>query len=351
MRLRKMLMTMALGVLSAGTWAGNMATPLKFSPQGKFKIVQFTDLHLSDKESEKNGDNSDQARIQRAAKEKIALLRDIVAILDVEKPNLVIFTGDLVLTPKDFSQHWKDIIKPLSDRNIPWAAVMGNHDKECTRKTNREIITFLEKLPGSLTRRGPENIGGGGNYVLIIKSSNSDQTAFALFCMDSGGYADKKLCGGYAWFPDSSIAWFRQQVELLTKKNNGKAIPSMAFFHIPFPEFDTAAKTGKVIGTKKENVCCPKVNSGMFVAMLETKSVIGAFVGHDHSNDYLTSLYGICLGYGRKTGDFHYRDLPSGGARVIELNENSRSFSTWIRTAELKQEHFAKVPDAFQTKK
>ena len=346
MRFKKILVSMGMGLLSAGVWAGSPSTPLKFSPQGKFKIVQFTDTHLSDKEQENNGDNSDAAMKERAIKEEAALLRDMAAILDNEKPDLVIFTGDIVLTPNSPFELWRRLIKPMNDRNIPWAAVMGNHDPECTHKPVREIVSFLEQLPGSLTSRGPDDIGGSGNYVLSIKSSTGKK-AFALFCMDSGAYSDKQLCDGYAWFPASRIAWFRQQVQLLTKENGGKPLPSLAFFHIPFPEFDYVLKSEKIIGTKKENVCCPKVNSGMFSAMLESRSVLGCFVGHDHNNDYVSSLHGVALGYGRKTGDFSYRDIPTSGARVIELEENSRSFSTWIRTAELKQEHLVRIPDAF----
>ena len=164
--------------------------------------------------------------------------------------------------------------------------------------------------------------------------------------MDSGAYADKRLSDGYAWFTPAAIAWFRQQAQLLAAGNGGRPLPALAFFHIPLPEYDFVLKATKVIGTKNENVCSPKINSGMFCAMVESRSILGCFVGHDHNNDYLFSFKGICLGYGRKTGEFCYHGLPSG-ARVIELEENSRAFSTWICTADLKQECFVRVPDAF----
>jgi hypothetical protein len=85
------------------------------------------------------------------------------------------------------------------------------------------------------------------------------------------------------------------------------------------------------VGLRLENECPASVNSGMFTAMLESRDVMGVFVGHDHNNDYLTSLYGIALGYGRFSGGkTTYIDIQNG-ARVITLKEGERGFSTFIR--------------------
>ena len=52
---------------------------------------------------------------------------------------------------------------------------------------------------------------------------------------------------------------------------------------------------------------------------------------HDHNNDYLASLYGIALGYGRFSGGkTTYIDIQNG-ARIITLKEGERGFSTFIR--------------------
>ena len=145
-------------------------------------------------------------------------------------------------------------------------------------------------------------------------------------------YADGKLSEGYAWFSFEKVKWFRKQSQEFTAANGGNPLPSLAFFHIPLPEFQEAFSSGHFVGSKKEDVCCPKLNSGIFTAMLESQSVAGAFVGHDHNNDCATSFHGILLAYGRKTGSFSYLDLPCDGGRVIEMEEGKRSFSTWIRT-------------------
>ena len=67
--------------------------------------------------------------------------------------------------------------------------------------------------------------------------------------------------------------------------------------------------------------------------MLESRDMMGVFVGHEHVNDYVTEWRGMMLCYGRYTGGSTvYHDVPGGnGARIIELTEGERSFRTWIR--------------------
>jgi len=71
--------------------------------------------------------------------------------------------------------------------------------------------------------------------------------------------------------------------------------------------------------------------------MVEMGDVMGTFVGHDHANDFCSTLHGIKLCYGRSTRYVSYVDhvrkdhFPTG-ARVIRLQEGQeRGFTTWIR--------------------
>ena len=57
------------------------------------------------------------------------------------------------------------------------------------------------------------------------------------------------------------------------------------------------------MGRAAEDECPGALNTGMFAAMVETGSVMGVFVGHDHDNDYVVAEKGIALGYGRFSGD------------------------------------------------
>ncbi len=104
------------------------------------------------------------------------------------------------------------------------------------------------------------------------------------------------------------------------------------------------------IGTRKERVCAPALNSGLFAAMKECGDVRATFVGHDHSNDYAVLWHGILLAYGRYSGgNTVYNDLPNG-ARLIELHEDGQRFDTWVRLADGQVLNRATCPDSFLRK-
>lgn len=81
-----------------------------------------------------------------------------------------------------------------------------------------------------------------------------------------------------------------------TERNGGKPLPSLAFFHIPFPEYNEAAQdeNALLIGTRKEKACAPLINTGLYAAMLNAGDIMATFVGHDHVNDYVVDWKGIC---------------------------------------------------------
>ena len=61
--------------------------------------------------------------------------------LDVEKPDLVILTGDQL--HHDISDSHTALLKvvaPIIERSIPFAAVFGNHDSEGIHALSRELL-------------------------------------------------------------------------------------------------------------------------------------------------------------------------------------------------------------------
>lgn len=305
---------------------------LKFNENGKFRIVQFTDIHLK----EYNTDKRD------------SVINIMTAILESEKPDLVVLTGDIA-TSKNVELAWSTVVQPMIDAKIPWAAVFGNHDYE-HGYTNREIMKYLVTLPYNCSQFGPIEISGVGNYVLEILASNSNKTEALLYFMDSNAYTknpeDQEL-GKYDWIKFDQINWYRKISKYYTLENNKTPFPALAFFHIPLPEYNVVVDSSSTVGVKNENVASPVINSGMYNALLESKDVMGTFVGHDHVNDYIGCLNGICLAYGCKTGYDSYGNLPKGG-RVIELNEGERKFDTWIHNTEESKKYFVSYPESFK---
>jgi len=284
---------------------------LRFNQNGKFKIVQFTDVHF-----QYDSFRSDSALI----------LMKIV--IEKEKPDLVVLTGDIVCSENTFLA-WLSLSKVMIDAQVPWAVVLGNHDPEFKyNTTKKEIMATIVGLPYNLTERGPIDISGEGNYILEVKSSKSNKIAALLYFIDSHMYPEKDL-GAYDWIKFDQIAWCRKQSNAYSIKNDLNPYPALAFFHIPLPEYKEVIGQKTTCGIQKEKVCSPDLNSGMYASMLECKDVMGMFVGHDHDNNYIGCLRGICLAYGNVTGRECYGKIGRG-ARVIELYEGERKFDTWI---------------------
>lgn len=300
--------------------------PLRFRSDGTFTIVQLTDLHIH------NFTAPDDRTVETAG-----------LVLDLEKPDLVIYTGDLASGWEcpDPRRAVTMAASAATSRNLDFAAVFGNHDDE-GGVSRLELFHTLKELPNCRMARGPEDVPGVGNYVLEIRGAD-ETTAAALHCLDSLAYdvtGKKHEKGGkpYAWIPAETGVWHKREVHRLEQSRRKKGLtpmPALAFFHIPVNEYDEVWDTKPCLGRKYETVCPPETNGGFFAALREAGQVLGTFVGHDHINDYEGTLEGIRLCYGRGGGYNSYgKEGWQRGARVIKLTEGVRSFETWIRLAD-----------------
>ena len=288
---------------------------LKFSEDKKFKIVQFTDVHWK----------ADSIASEEAGER-------MSEVLDAEKPDLVIFTGDVIFgKPADKSM--RCALEPTIKRGIPFAVTFGNHDDELGM-SRKELYDFIKDMPGNLTST-VEGLSGVTNFILPVKASDGSKDAALLYVFDSHSYSTLKHLKGYGWIKHDQVQWYLNESKKFTESNGGTPLTALSFFHIPLPEYHEAVNNegSFLIGTRKEEACNQEINTGMFAAMQEAGDVLGVFVGHDHVNDYAVSWKGIMLCYGRFTGGKTvYHDMPGGnGARIIELTEGVRQFRSWIR--------------------
>lgn len=289
------------------------AQKLSFNNEGEFKIVQFTDMHY----------------VQGNPKSDTTLLL-IPKVLDAEKPDLVIFTGDIVTGS---IKGWDDITKYVIDRKIPFAVTLGNHDHE-NGVTREEIAEFVTSYPYNVNTIN--NIGGRVmNDVIPVYNREKHLNVGALiYCIDSGAYSSIEGVGGYGWITTDQIEWYKKQSMHYTLQNNFKPLPALAYFHIPLPEYRTAFDDDKNIrfGERNEDECPSDLNSGMFLAMREMRDVMATFVGHEHVNDYIVNYYGIALAYGHFSGwTTTYTPKPAiNGVRVVVLKEDKREFDSWL---------------------
>lgn len=292
-----------------------MKFPLKFDINGKFKIVQFTDMH--------EGPELDKT---------IELMNKIIKY---EKPNLVVLTGDIIdgkcKTVEDVKKAINHISEPMESNNIPWAIVFGNHDDEHNVMGKEDMMKLYMNYEHNISEIGYKTSNRIGNYNLIILGSKGNIPKFNIYMIDSGTYAPAFI-GGYDWIKLTQIFWYRRTA-LKLKQKNKKLIPALMFFHIPLKKFKKAWKSGLINGERHEDECAAKINLCLFNKLVKIGDVKGVFTGHDHLNNYCAVLQNIRLGYAGYTGYGGYGqdDIPRG-ARVFLIDETDlANFTTWTR--------------------
>lgn len=285
---------------------------IKFREDGTFKIVQFSDLHEYKEQNEKT----------------IKLMNEI---LDEEKPDFVVITGDCIqgyfCRSKDAARKAIDnIALQIEKRKIPWAVALGNHDCEFSSANRKYQMKTYMTYEHNLSQCHSAAIGRAGDYNILIKDSKGQKPIFNIFMLDSGDYCFR----GYSYINKVQVYWY-ELVSSYLEKRYRKKIPSLMFFHIPLQQ-QKIVGNGKFIGEKNEKECIQGKDKKLFNAIKKMGNVIGVFCGHDHTNNYHGTLDGITFGYGSFLG--YNAPAEKGfkrGARVIILDEkDTTQFKTYV---------------------
>lgn len=320
---------------------------MKFNSNGKFKIMQITDMQ----------------EIPAISPDTLNLLE---AAVEAEKPDLVVYTGDQIKgygvtykgkgkeLEKAVAKTINALLEPVTKRNIPFAVTFGNHDRQVGISNADQFNDIYKALPNCIGEQA-KGIDGGGTYNIPIKASDgSDRDIFNLYLFDSG--TDAKG-GGYEPFDKKIISWYKATRDEL-KEKNGSFVPSIVFQHIPMPEYFKVLKrvkknekgairafrTHKNEYYKLGDTCkdgdmleeppsIPDINNGEYDAISEKGDVLAVFVGHDHKNSFVGRLGNVDLGFTQSSGFNVYGNRTKRGVRCIVLDENNTStYETYTRT-------------------
>lgn len=313
---------------------------LKVKKDGTFKVVQLADLHLS------TGFGKCQdiyPSIEYPIKNCLAdelTLQFVISVLDIEKPDLVVLTGDQIYGPNCFDSETAllKILTILINKKIPYAFLPGNHDDDNGTLSRLEIMKLVSKLPYSVTSLGPDGIKGVGNYQIVIQTAKGDKPAIELFMLDSHSHfpqISKQV--GYDYFSEDQKEFVQIIDKTLIRQNpslDPQKLIKMAFFHIPLFEYKEISKLepNQYSGKFKEKVMSPNINTGMFQT-LKNLNVKLVSVGHDHCNDFCFQNNGVTLCYGGAAGFGGYGG--HGGyirrIRVFEIHTETNQITTWKR--------------------
>ncbi len=300
---------------------------LRFNARGKFRILMVSDIH---------------GGVGYSLKTPAAL----EALLKGTKPDLVLLGGDIAgpgVIHVENEQQLRDMLdtlcEPLERAGIPWAHVYGNHDNNFGL-ANQAQQPIYESYPHCVSKTGPRDVSGTGNYVLPIRDHTGSKILFNVFGLDSHRGL-KQFCQQYHLPQDttvvlpqhnnsggsegtihfSQVMWYWQTSEMLEAYNGGK-IPAMMYMHIPLPEMALIAKNRSECGFKGyqgQAVACSELNSGLFSTILQRGDVKGIFFGHDHENDFSGIYCGVRMGFDGFLSYHACQEESIRGGRVIDL--------------------------------
>ena len=227
---------------------------------GKFKIMQAADLHLSTG----LGNCRDALPPSKHCDADPRTLEFIEKLITDEQPDFIVLTGDQVngeSSPDGQSAIFK-YASLFASHKIPYAGIFGNHDDE-GHITRSESMAIMDGLPYSLSTAGPSDIDGVGNYhIEILGRGSTTHSALTLYLLDTHSYSlDEKKYPGYDFLRANQISWFRNTSHSLKKKHKDYTHIHMdaAFIHIPLPEYRNPHNL-PIVGNLTEAPMAPNFN-------------------------------------------------------------------------------------------
>ncbi|KAL0360446.1 UNVERIFIED_CONTAM: putative inactive purple acid phosphatase 29 [Sesamum radiatum] len=245
---------------------------------GEFRILQVADMHYADGKRTPCEDVFPQQMASCSDLNTTAFIRRVIL---AEKPDLIVFTGDNIFgfDATDAASSMDAAFAPAVSSNIPWAAVLGNHDQEST--FSREgVMKHIVSMKNTLSQLNPPEahvIDGFGNYNLEVHgvegSRLANKSVLNLYFLDSGDYSTVPSIPGYGWIKPSQQLWFERTSSKLQRAYVNKPepqkgpAPGLTYFHIPLPEF-ASFDSSNFTGVKQEGISSASVNSGFFTTMV-----------------------------------------------------------------------------------
>lgn len=309
-----------------------------------FKILQIADLHL--------GIETDLAY-------QLEILRDTIR---AEKPDLVILTGD------NFMYASKGVVKNLlstlnsecarlteerGGRLTKFTMTFGNHDNQGDYSRyyiNSQISAYAaedgreieEQRFAAFVDYEDDNLFGLTNFYIDlvddpIKGVDLVDVKYRLHIIDSNTYHFVGPDYDYDVIHEEQL---EHAVRIYEQATADKSYIGMAFFHIPFYEYEDAYgeylsaedPTRLGLAEYREGVSYAYTNNGSY-AKLRDANIVAFFTGHDHVN-YGEIIYRAgsedsaeraIFSYGVKSTNQLYHDTDMIGYKTVTLRDLSVS--------------------------
>ncbi len=300
------------------TYTADYAITLEKDPDKDFVVLNFSDIQLVAKEI-----YGEAGQIAEATMAK--------AVAEVQ-PDLITLTGDNSWCRIGYIR----LCKVLDSFEIPWAAVMGNHDGGSGAKVYENWCAYqMYKSEYSVFRFGPKDMGVG-NYVINI--AENGKVIHSIYMMDT--HTDTQVpCSSYDHLWDNQIKWY----EWAVKGNNelaGRTVESSVFFHIPCIQYRYAWNEAKYnpetgayenpgyadsFGYNEEGICSPEFDNGFFDLVKELDSTKNIISGHDHVNCSSIMYDGVRLSYSLTCSPGGYWEPYMNGGSTLTIDSDGHA--------------------------
>ena len=295
---------------------------LTFRPDGTFRILCLSDFQETYDEFD--------ART----------LAGVNAVLDAERPDLVVLCGDNCNGPAIHSadglrRYLEKMTAPFVTRSIPFCHVNGNHDYDADVPME-EQMSIYRAVEGCLTDAVP-GLPGATNFCIPLYSPDGERVISAVWGLDTGHSMEeiregltREALGPGLTLPASiwNIIRFEQQMWYWNKSKEleaqaGGKVPGVMAFHVAPWEFEYMRRyTEKlgVSGNTQEQYGLGAFNSGIFSTLVQRGDVKCILCGHTHENTCHAQYCGIHMCNVGSAGYSAYGIDELRGGRIVEID-------------------------------
>ena len=282
---------------------------LSMNYKDDFRILQLTDIHLSDKDDQKT-----QFKFM-----------DLL-YKDANNPDLVVVTGDLFTFASKNTA--KSLLKYFDDKGVPWSVCFGNHDEQCYFSVDWLTKTLSEYGSNCLFKDlQDDKVNGNCNFAINLMKDGKvhDQ----LFVMDSNRYDFNFSQFGYDCFKQDQIDWYERMVNYSKEKYGN--VKSSIYLHIAPPEavidWEKMDADNCIIGDMQEGLGSPSEDLHFVQKVLDLGVTQSIHANHDHANDavfkYTKDEKSIYFAYGVHATNRIYNDKEGVkfGGQILRVNK------------------------------
>lgn len=269
-----------------------------------FRVMVLSDIHLS------RFSNLDEIKV---------FLENNITEAD---PDIIVLNGDSFFDATKAEVDW--LFNFIDSFSVCWVYLQGNHDRQGSFEPNYPENVVSKMVYALNVDFADDDIEGEQNFYVDLM--DGDDLVYRLFMIDSGSYARMNAIKyTYARIGENQL----KHIEAIQAAEDDNSYTSLAFFHIPLPEFAMAYegyKNGDYegFGENREGGSPSKFSTNQFERM-KNAGIRGMFCAHDHINDSVIDYEGVILAYGVKADKEIYHDSDMLGYRLITLTEDDFS--------------------------